>query len=75
MPAPPSLSPVVDYHGLGHCHLESLGLLMRPQLNGGTLGGRAMNLRRQSDDVIVRELLPWDVELFRSLRLQALDRK
>jgi len=32
-----------------------------------------MNLRRQSDDVIVRELLPGDVEIFRSLRLQALE--
>jgi ribosomal protein S18 acetylase RimI-like enzyme len=32
-----------------------------------------MTLRRQSDDVIVRALLPTDVELFRSLRLQALE--
>jgi hypothetical protein len=30
---------VVDYHGLGHRHLLPHRLLMRPQLNGGTLGG------------------------------------
>jgi hypothetical protein len=31
---------VVKYHGLGHCYLQRDCLLMRPQLNGGTLGGR-----------------------------------
>jgi hypothetical protein len=31
---------VVDYHGLGRRRLALDGLLMRPQLNGGTLGGR-----------------------------------
>lgn len=40
------LSPVVDYHGLGHLYLSRDRLLMRPQLNGGTLGGRP-NLRRE----------------------------
>ncbi len=30
-------SPVVDYHGLGHRDLLRGGLLVRPQLNGGTL--------------------------------------
>lgn len=34
------LSPVVEYHGLGRRYLPPLGLLMRPQLNGGTLDGR-----------------------------------
>jgi len=29
------------YHGLGNGHLPPLGFLMRPLLNGGTLGGRA----------------------------------
>jgi len=41
-----SLSPVVKYHGLGHRHLEPHRLLMRPLLNGATLGGLAM----QADD-------------------------
>lgn len=36
--APSFLSPVVDYHGLGRRHLLPHRLLMRPQLNGGTLG-------------------------------------
>jgi hypothetical protein len=31
---------VVKYHGLARRHLLPLGLLMRPLLNGGTLGGR-----------------------------------
>ena len=35
-----SLSPVVKYHGLARSHLMPLGFLMRPLLNGGTLGGR-----------------------------------
>jgi hypothetical protein len=35
----PFLSPVVDYHGLARRHLLPLRLLMRPQLNGGTLDG------------------------------------
>jgi hypothetical protein len=35
-----SSSPVVKYHGLAHRHLQALGFLMRPQLNGGTLGGQ-----------------------------------
>ena len=34
-----SLSPVVVYHGLAHRHLMLPDLLMRPLLNGGTLGG------------------------------------
>jgi hypothetical protein len=42
-----SLSPVVEYHGLGHRHLKRRGLLMRPQLNGGTLGS-------QDDDKVLR---------------------
>jgi len=33
-------SPVVMYHGLARRHLMHLGFLMRPLLNGGTLGGR-----------------------------------
>jgi hypothetical protein len=33
-----SLSPVVKYHGLARRYLLPLGFLMRPQLNGGTLG-------------------------------------
>src|SRR4051812_19117898 len=33
-----SLSPVVKYHGLARRYVWPLGLLMRPQLNGGTLG-------------------------------------
>src|SRR5689334_4371707 len=37
-------SPVVKYHGLGHRLPKARGLLMRPQLNGGTLGGRMGNL-------------------------------
>jgi hypothetical protein len=32
-----TFSPVVEYHGLDRRHLTPLGLLMRPQLNGGTL--------------------------------------
>ena len=32
----------MKYHGLGHSHLLPLGFLMRPLLNGGTLGGRKM---------------------------------
>ena len=31
---------VVAYHRLGRPPLQPLDLLMRPQLNGGTLGGR-----------------------------------
>jgi hypothetical protein len=31
---------VVKYHGLGHRHLARSGFLVRPLLNGGTLGGR-----------------------------------
>ena len=34
------LSPVVIYHGLGYRHLMPPALIVRPQLNGGTLGGR-----------------------------------
>ncbi len=34
-----SLSPVVKYHGLARRQLLPLGFLMRPLLNGGTLGG------------------------------------
>jgi ribosomal protein S18 acetylase RimI-like enzyme len=49
---------------------------MRPQLNSGTLGRRAMTpreIQRRTDGVVVRALLPNDVELFRSLRMQALE--
>ena len=35
-----SLSPVVKYHGLARRHLVAPRLLMRPLLNGGTLGGQ-----------------------------------
>ena len=35
-----SLSPVVMYHGLGRRYLLPPRFLMRPQPNGGTLGGR-----------------------------------
>jgi hypothetical protein len=35
-----SLSPVVKYHGLARRYLTARGFLMRPLLNGGTLGGR-----------------------------------
>jgi hypothetical protein len=35
-----ALSPVVKYHGLAHRFLRPHRLLMRPLLNGGTLGGR-----------------------------------
>jgi hypothetical protein len=35
------LSPVVKYHGLARRHLLPPRFLMRPLLNGGTLGGRA----------------------------------
>jgi hypothetical protein len=35
-----SLSPVVQYHGLARRLLLPPVLLMRPQLNGGTSGGR-----------------------------------
>ena len=34
-----SLSPVVKYHGLARRYLVPSGFLMRPLLNGGTLGG------------------------------------
>ena len=33
-----SLSPVVMYHGLARRYPQRLGFLMRPLLNGGTLG-------------------------------------
>ena len=35
------LSPVVKYHGLARRYLMPPVLLMRPLLNGGTLGGRS----------------------------------
>jgi len=38
--APSFLSPVVGYHGLARRYLIPLRFLMRPLLNGGTLGGR-----------------------------------
>jgi hypothetical protein len=42
-----SLSPVVKYHGLARRYLAPPRFLMRPLLNGGTLGGRqAMTGRR-----------------------------
>jgi hypothetical protein len=33
---------VVDYHGLGRRYLLPHRLLVRPQVNGGTLGGRQL---------------------------------
>jgi hypothetical protein len=36
---------VVKYHGLARCYLLRLGFLMRPLLNGGTLGGRRLVTR------------------------------
>jgi hypothetical protein len=35
---------VVEYHGLARRYLTALGLLMRPLLNGGTLGGRRVDM-------------------------------
>ena len=37
---------MVDYHGLGLRNLIGRALLMRPQLNGGTLGRRGSNRYR-----------------------------
>jgi hypothetical protein len=48
------LSPVVNYQGLGHRHLTHPVFLMRPQLNGGTLGGRRL---RMNDKKITSTLL------------------
>ena len=45
-----SLSPVVKYHGLARRHLQPLGFLMRPLLNGGTLGGLHTVSRQDSRD-------------------------
>ena len=45
-----SLSPVVKYHGLARRLLMPAGLLMRPLLNGGTLGGRE-RLRRHVPEI------------------------
>jgi hypothetical protein len=66
-----SVSPVVKYHGLGRLHLQPPVFLMRPLLNGGTLGGpvsspRGMQLEsenpREPGEVLVggqdRELSP-----------------
>ena len=33
-----ALSPAVKYHGLARRYLTAIGFLMRPLLNGGTLG-------------------------------------
>ena len=38
--SPSFLSPVVDYHGLARLHPLRPRFLMRPLLNGGTLGRR-----------------------------------
>jgi hypothetical protein len=35
---------VVKYHGLARRYWTALGFLMRPLLNGGTLGGRHSEL-------------------------------
>jgi hypothetical protein len=35
-----SLAPVVKYRGLAHHHLHPAVFLMRPLLDGATLGGR-----------------------------------
>jgi hypothetical protein len=39
---------VVKYHGLGHRYLLPLGLLIRPLLNGGTLGAPRMDHEHRS---------------------------
>jgi hypothetical protein len=39
------LSPVVKYHGLARRYLMPSGFLMRPLLNGGTLGGRTHDVQ------------------------------
>jgi len=48
------LSPVVIYHGLGYRHLMPPALIVRPQLNGGTLGrfGLDESLRNSRTDVV-----------------------
>jgi hypothetical protein len=46
-----SLSPVVKYHGLARRYCWPPAFLMRPLLNGGTLGGRANNSRRPKPNV------------------------
>jgi hypothetical protein len=41
------LSPVVKYHGLARRHVVTSRFLMRPLLNGGTLGGPAVTAARR----------------------------
>ena len=56
-----SLSPVVMYHGLARRYLLPSRFLLRPLLNGSTLGGptteRVMRVD-ETDDDLIRGLLP-----------------
>jgi hypothetical protein len=55
-----ALSPVVKYHGLARCYLPPLGLLVRPQLNGGTLDGRHLvQFRRYRPMTYFPDLSPY----------------
>jgi hypothetical protein len=49
--SPASLSPAVKYHGLGRLHRQRRALLMRPQLNSGTLGRLGRETRRMRINV------------------------
>jgi O-acetyl-ADP-ribose deacetylase (regulator of RNase III) len=42
---------VVKYHGLARHYLTCLGFLMRPLLNGGTLGGPVTEIRVELGDI------------------------
>jgi hypothetical protein len=56
------LSPVVNYHGLARRYLIPPRFLMRPLLNGGTLGGRRMRKSIElgdSESVIGIAVLTW----------------
>jgi hypothetical protein len=55
-PEPSFLSPVVEYHGLARRYLLPLGFLMRPLLDGGTLGRPDMKylLPESNEDQISR---------------------
>jgi hypothetical protein len=46
---------VVDYHGLGRRNLLADRLLVRPQLNRGTLGGRLTRASRVGSDHVSRQ--------------------
>ena len=51
-----SLSPVVKYHGLARRYLQRARFLMRPLLNGGTLGGREKVLPVENSEVVAGAL-------------------